>query len=53
MKPIRILTLIIALSASVAASAQNASDLRINEVMVFNDSSVVDDYGNHVGWIET
>lgn len=52
MKPIRILTLIIALSACVAASAQNASDLRINEVMVFNDSSVVDDYGNHVGWIE-
>ncbi len=46
-------TICIALLMSVfGAKAQNASDLRINEVMVSNDSSIVDDYGNHVGWIE-
>lgn len=52
MKILRFTTLAIALFFAGAASAQNASDLRINEVMVLNDSSVVDEYGNHVGWIE-
>ena len=52
MKPIKIITLLLTLSACGLVSAQNATDLRINEVMVFNDSNVVDDYGNHVGWIE-
>ncbi len=32
--------------------AQNASDLRINEILVYNDSSAVDDFGMHTPWIE-
>lgn len=39
----------------VAASttfAQGRKSLRINEVMVQNESSIVDDYGEHHGWIE-
>lgn len=47
-------TLIIAALALVAAtaSAQGRKSLRINEVMVANDSSVVDDYGYRNGWVE-
>lgn len=52
MKPIRITTLLLALSACSVVSAQNATDLRINEVMVNNDSNIVDDYGRHTGWLE-
>lgn len=33
-------------------SAQNRSALRISEVMVENNTNIVDDYGEHVGWIE-
>jgi hypothetical protein len=32
--------------------AQSALDLRINEVLVYNDSNYVDDYGMHSPWIE-
>lgn len=32
--------------------AQSRKALRINEVMVENNESVVDEYGEHVGWIE-
>ncbi len=39
------------LSASVA-SAQSRGSLRINEVMVTNENSIVDDYGRHTAWIE-
>lgn len=47
----------IALAASLAiaapaAMAQGRKSLRINEVMVVNDSSVVDDYGTRSAWIE-
>lgn len=35
-----------------AAVAQGRKSLRINEVMVSNDSSMVDDYGRHSAWIE-
>lgn len=35
-----------------AVSAQGRRGLRINEVMVENDSSVVDDFGRHHAWIE-
>lgn len=52
MKKLKFTILAIALFVGGSALAQNASDLRINEVMVTNDSSIVDDYGNHVGWIE-
>ena len=41
----------VALSASFA-SAQGRSSLRINEVMVANENSIVDDYGQHSAWIE-
>lgn len=34
------------------AEAQNRKALRINEVMVANENSVVDDYGYRSGWIE-
>ncbi len=32
--------------------AQNATDLRINEILVLNDSNYVDDFGKHNSWIE-
>ena len=35
-----------------AVSAQSRRNLRINEVMVQNDSNFVDDYGHHTAWIE-
>lgn len=35
-----------------AAMAQGRKSLRINEVMVVNDSSMVDDYGCRTAWIE-
>ena len=47
-----IITLALAAICCTAASAQSRSALRINEVMVENDSSIVDEYGNRSGWIE-
>ena len=32
--------------------AQNATDLRLNEILVYNDSNAVDDFGEHSAWIE-
>jgi hypothetical protein len=32
--------------------SQSAIDLRINEILVVNDSNYVDDYGQRSGWIE-
>ncbi len=46
-----VLTILFAALALVA-SAQSRTALRINEVMVVNDSSMVDEYGNHVAWVE-
>ena len=34
------------------AKAQNATDLRFNEILVLNDSNSVDDFGMHTAWIE-
>ena len=34
------------------ANAQSAMDLRINEILVKNDSNYVDDFGQHSAWIE-
>lgn len=49
----RITLLIVALAVcAVCATAQGRRGLRINEVMVQNDSSVVDDFGRHTAWIE-
>ena len=51
MKRILFLTAMFVLVAS-ATFAQSRKALRINEVMVQNESSIVDDYGEHHGWIE-
>lgn len=32
--------------------AQGLKDVRINEVLVDNRNSYIDDHGNHVGWVE-
>ncbi len=32
--------------------SQSTRDLRINEILVVNDSNYVDDYGQHCGWFE-
>lgn len=32
--------------------AQSTRDLRINEILVVNDSNYIDDYGQHCGWFE-
>lgn len=41
-----------ALLTSGTANAQSAIDLKINEVLVYNDSNYVDEYGTHSAWIE-
>lgn len=50
----RILTLLVALLACAAVvSAQGRRGLKINEVMIANDSSsVVDDFGRYSAWVE-
>ncbi len=50
-KKITLFTAALALCAS-ASFAQGRDALRINEVMVSNDSSIVDDYGRHSAWVE-
>lgn len=48
-----ILIIIIALLGCAASSyAQGRRGLRINEVMVANDTSMVDDFGEHHAWVE-
>lgn len=37
---------------SFGAGAQNATSMRINEVLVINEDNFVDDYGERSGWIE-
>ncbi len=44
--------LLIMMAFATAATAQSRRSLRINEVMVQNDSGVVDDYGCRSAWIE-
>lgn len=48
----KIFLTLIAVVAAITASAQGRLDLRINEVMVQNDSNYVDQYGHRSGWIE-
>jgi hypothetical protein len=43
---------LLVLSASLAGQAQSSTDLRINEILVYNDSNYVDDFGKHSPWIE-
>lgn len=44
--------LLFALLVSFGASAQRASSMRINEVLVINEDNFVDDYGKRHPWIE-
>ncbi|MDE6394507.1 MAG: OadG family protein [Duncaniella sp.] len=50
----RILTLlVVALAGVIAISAQGRRGLKLNEVMIVNDStSVVDDFGQYSAWVE-
>ncbi|MBO4655177.1 MAG: OadG family protein [Bacteroidales bacterium] len=48
----RILTLCIVLCSSLALFGQQVTDLRLNEMLIVNDSNYVDEYGRHVPWIE-
>ena len=52
MKKKLLLMLVALMAISTASYAQGRKGLCINEVMVQNDSSVVDDYGLRHGWIE-
>ena len=52
MKQKLIITLLLIAACAGAAGAQSRRNLRINEVMVQNDSNFVDDYGHHTAWIE-
>ena len=45
------IALVLVLAAG-RSSAQSIADLRINEVLVINDSNYVDSYGQRNGWIE-
>ncbi len=45
------IALVLVLAAG-RSSAQSIADLRINEILVINDSNYVDNYGQHSGWIE-
>ena len=48
-----ILILFIALlGLSTSAFAQSRSGLKLNEVMVVNETNAIDDFGNHHAWIE-
>lgn len=42
----------LALLGTVAANAQSRTGLRINEVMVANENSIIDDFGEKHAWIE-
>ena len=46
------ITLIALIGCAVAVSAQGRSGLKLNEVMVVNESNAIDDFGERHGWIE-
>ena len=48
----KILALCIVLLGSTSLFGQQVTDLRLNEMLVVNDSNYVDEYGRHVAWIE-
>jgi Na+-transporting methylmalonyl-CoA/oxaloacetate decarboxylase gamma subunit len=47
-----IIVLLLVVASSKLVNAQNATDLRFNEILVINDSNYVDDFGKHSPWIE-
>lgn len=46
------IAILLVVTGTDSAKAQNATDLRINEILVLNDSNYVDDFGKHNSWIE-
>ncbi|MBR6182215.1 MAG: OadG family protein [Prevotella sp.] len=48
----RNLLLMTLLAVSLTMSGQGAKNIKINEVMTDNTSSIVDEYGKHLPWIE-
>ena len=46
------ITLMALLGCAVAVSAQGRAGLKLNEVMVVNESNAIDDFGERHGWIE-
>lgn len=48
----RILILCVVLLSSMTVFGQQVSDLRINEMLIVNDSNYADEYGRHVPWLE-
>lgn len=47
-----IAAVLITCSSTQESLAQNASDFRLNEILVHNSSNAVDDFGEHSAWIE-
>ncbi|MFH1120861.1 MAG: OadG family transporter subunit [Bacteroidota bacterium] len=47
-KPLMLFLVLLAVSGY----SQSTRDLKINEILVLNDSNYVDDYGRHSSWIE-
>ena len=47
-----IILFLLAVVCSISVNAQSHKGLRINEVMVQNDSNLVDEHGNRTAWIE-
>jgi len=46
------LVLVVLLGLSSGAFAQSIKDVKINEVLVFNEDNYIDPYGHRTGWIE-
>jgi Na+-transporting methylmalonyl-CoA/oxaloacetate decarboxylase gamma subunit len=47
-----IVALLLIIFTSISVDAQNAVALKLNEILVINDSNAVDDFGEHSAWIE-
>lgn len=47
-----IAALILVVAINLNSTSQNANTLRLNEVLVYNSSNAVDDFGEHSSWIE-
>lgn len=51
-KFLSVFILLLLIFSNSETKAQSGLDLRINEILVLNDSNYVDDYGNRSSWIE-
>ncbi len=49
---LKLIVLILLLTGTKIVNAQSTTDLRINEILIYNDSNYVDDYGQHSPWFE-